>query len=175
METHHYAKATATIRRVTLSKFILWSDDRSVTRAADVTRDMMTSVWTRCNRIVVCRRSRYRGCQLPRWMPRACHTLHLLVGSWRQCLPVVVPRSCLEEERPLWPGRKLLPHAARRQPSNTGPLSGEVVSHLQYRCDKPILRQSIHPVSIQSLQIRLVCPVPADGTRLPPLEQPKPL
>ena len=41
MQTHHYAEATATIRRVTLSKFILWCDDRSVTRAADVTRDMI--------------------------------------------------------------------------------------------------------------------------------------
>ncbi len=46
METHHYAQATAMIRRVTLSKFILWCDDRSVTRAADVSRQ--DAAWPTC-------------------------------------------------------------------------------------------------------------------------------
>ena len=41
METHSFAAGTVSIRRVTLSKFILWCDDRSVTKAADVTRDMI--------------------------------------------------------------------------------------------------------------------------------------
>jgi len=41
METHHYAKGTVSIRRITLSKFLLWCEDRSVTQAAEVTSEMI--------------------------------------------------------------------------------------------------------------------------------------
>jgi len=41
METHSFAQGTVSIRRVTLSKFLLWCDDRSVSDAQDVTRDMI--------------------------------------------------------------------------------------------------------------------------------------
>jgi integrase/recombinase XerD len=41
METHHFAANTVKIRRLQLSRFVLWCDDRSVTRAADVTPEMI--------------------------------------------------------------------------------------------------------------------------------------
>jgi len=41
METHHYARGTVSVRRITLSKFLLWCEERSVTAAADVTAEML--------------------------------------------------------------------------------------------------------------------------------------
>ncbi len=41
METHHFAEGTVAIRRLTLSKFLLFCHERSVTRARDVTREMI--------------------------------------------------------------------------------------------------------------------------------------
>ena len=41
METHHFAAGTARVRRLQLSRFILWCHDRSVTRAKDVTPEMI--------------------------------------------------------------------------------------------------------------------------------------
>ncbi len=63
------------------------------TRPARHNTEMMTSVWARCHRIVVCRRSRYRGCQLPRSMPGACHTLHLQRVSGEKTHALLFPFS----------------------------------------------------------------------------------
>jgi integrase/recombinase XerD len=41
METHHYCENTVVIRRVTLSKFLLFCHEREVTKADDVSRDMI--------------------------------------------------------------------------------------------------------------------------------------
>ena len=41
METHHYAQGTVAIRRVTLSKFVSWCHERTVTKAREVTREMV--------------------------------------------------------------------------------------------------------------------------------------
>ena len=41
METHHFAAQTVQIRRRQLSRFLLWCDDRSITRACEVTPEMI--------------------------------------------------------------------------------------------------------------------------------------
>ena len=41
METHHFAAGTVRVRRLQLSRFILWCHERSVTRAKDVTPEMI--------------------------------------------------------------------------------------------------------------------------------------
>ncbi|MCP5045504.1 MAG: tyrosine-type recombinase/integrase, partial [bacterium] len=41
METHHYAAHTVSIRRRHLSRFILWCDERSVTKVAELTPEMI--------------------------------------------------------------------------------------------------------------------------------------
>ncbi|MFO7904567.1 MAG: phage integrase N-terminal SAM-like domain-containing protein [Pirellulaceae bacterium] len=41
METHHYAWGTVTLRRQTLTRFIRWCHDRSVTRPGEVTRELL--------------------------------------------------------------------------------------------------------------------------------------
>jgi integrase/recombinase XerD len=41
LETHHFAANTAQVRRLQLSRFILWCDDRSITQARDVTPEMI--------------------------------------------------------------------------------------------------------------------------------------
>jgi len=41
LETHHFARNTAQVRRLQLSRFILWCDDRSITQARDVTPEMI--------------------------------------------------------------------------------------------------------------------------------------
>ena len=41
METHHYAAGTVTVRRITLSPFLLWCHERSVTQARSVTHEML--------------------------------------------------------------------------------------------------------------------------------------
>lgn len=41
METHHYAQGTVAIRRITLSKFLRWCHERTVTKAREVTREMV--------------------------------------------------------------------------------------------------------------------------------------
>ncbi len=41
LETHNFAANTVKIRRLQLSRFIQWCDDRSVTRAAEVTAEML--------------------------------------------------------------------------------------------------------------------------------------
>jgi integrase/recombinase XerD len=41
MATHHYAEGTVAIRRITLSKFLLWCQERSVEAAAEVTPEMV--------------------------------------------------------------------------------------------------------------------------------------
>ena len=41
METHHYAQGTAAIRRITLSKFLRWCHERTITKAKEVTGEMV--------------------------------------------------------------------------------------------------------------------------------------
>ena len=41
METHHFAEGTVVVRRLTLSKFLLFCHQRSVTKAREVTREMI--------------------------------------------------------------------------------------------------------------------------------------
>ena len=41
METHHYAQGTVAIRRITLSKFLRWCHERTVTKAKEVTGEMV--------------------------------------------------------------------------------------------------------------------------------------
>jgi integrase/recombinase XerD len=41
LETHNFAANTVKVRRLQLSRFIRWCDDRSVTRAAEVTAEMI--------------------------------------------------------------------------------------------------------------------------------------
>jgi len=41
LETHHYAANTVKVRRLQLSRFLSWCDDRSVTRAPDVTPELL--------------------------------------------------------------------------------------------------------------------------------------
>ena len=41
METHHFAADTVQVRRLQLSRFILWCHERSVTQASDVTPEMI--------------------------------------------------------------------------------------------------------------------------------------
>ena len=41
METHHYASGTVKVRRVTLSQFLRWCLERSVTRPHEVTLEML--------------------------------------------------------------------------------------------------------------------------------------
>jgi integrase/recombinase XerD len=41
LETHHFAANTVNIRRLQLARFISWCDDRSVTRAAEVTPELI--------------------------------------------------------------------------------------------------------------------------------------
>ena len=41
METHHYAQGTVAIRRITLSKFLRWCHERTITKAREVTREMV--------------------------------------------------------------------------------------------------------------------------------------
>ena len=41
IETHHFAHSTVQVRRLTLTFFIAWCDARSVTRADQVTRDLL--------------------------------------------------------------------------------------------------------------------------------------
>ena len=41
METHHFAAQTVKIRRLQLSRFLLWCDDRSITQAREVTPEMI--------------------------------------------------------------------------------------------------------------------------------------
>jgi len=41
METHHYAWGTVILRRQTLTRFIRWCHDRSVTRPGEVTRELL--------------------------------------------------------------------------------------------------------------------------------------
>ena len=40
LETHNFAANTVKVRRLQLSRFIHWCEDRSVTRAAEVKPDM---------------------------------------------------------------------------------------------------------------------------------------
>jgi integrase/recombinase XerD len=41
LETHHFAENTVNIRRLQLSRFITWCDDRGITRAEDVTPQLI--------------------------------------------------------------------------------------------------------------------------------------
>jgi integrase/recombinase XerD len=41
METHHYAWGTVTLRRQTLTRFIRWCHERTVTRPGEVTRELL--------------------------------------------------------------------------------------------------------------------------------------
>ena len=47
IETHHFAKNTVVIRRLHLSRFIVWCEERSVTQARDVTFAMIERSWKR--------------------------------------------------------------------------------------------------------------------------------